>query len=159
MDPQSGIAYVIHTPKGPLHDPQAGQLAQTCQIERRLNTVRRPDRIGHPWSDNQVNILLVTARPYAADDRAASRRCLALAATLAGLFLLYPTDYDRPGHRRDFDLVFARRTRVGLKTKPPLRDPKPWRTINSQRLPGNDPAMLPTAARRSLAEILKVDIW
>ena len=52
-----------------LHDPQAGQLAQTCQIERRLNTVRKPDKVGQPWPKDQVNILLVTARPYEADVR------------------------------------------------------------------------------------------
>ena len=63
-DPQ-----VLGWPWEALHDPQVGQLAQTCQIERRLNTVRKPDKIGHPWPDNQVNILLVTARPYAADVR------------------------------------------------------------------------------------------
>ena len=50
-----------------LHDPQVGQLAQTCQIERRLNTVRKPDKVGQRWPEDQVNILLVTARPYAAD--------------------------------------------------------------------------------------------
>ena len=44
-----------------------GQLAQTCQIERRLNTVRKPDKVGQRWPEDQVNILLVTARPYAAD--------------------------------------------------------------------------------------------
>ena len=50
-----------------LHDPQVGQLAQTCQIERRLNTVRKPDKVGQRWPKDQVNILLVTARPYEAD--------------------------------------------------------------------------------------------
>ena len=63
-DPQ-----VLGWPWEALHDPQAGQLAQTCQIERRLNTVRRPDRIDQPWPKNQVNILLVTARPYEGDVR------------------------------------------------------------------------------------------
>ena len=52
-----------------LHDPQAGLLAQTCQIERRLNTVRRPDKVGQRWPKDQVNILLVTARPYEGDVR------------------------------------------------------------------------------------------
>ncbi len=63
----SDDAQVLGWPWEALHDPQAGPLAQTCQIERRLNTVRRPDRIGQPWPDNQINILLVTARPYEGD--------------------------------------------------------------------------------------------
>ena len=63
-DPQ-----VLGWPWEALHDPQAGQLAQTCQIERRLNTVRKPDKVGQPWPKDQVNILLVTARPYEADVR------------------------------------------------------------------------------------------
>ena len=63
-DPQ-----VLGWPWEALHDPQAGQLAQTCQIERRLNTVRRPDKVGQRWPKDQVNILLVTARPYEGDVR------------------------------------------------------------------------------------------
>jgi tetratricopeptide (TPR) repeat protein len=63
-DPQ-----VLGWPWEALHDPQVGQLAHLSQIERRLNTARKPDRIGHPWPDNQVNILLVTARPYEGDVR------------------------------------------------------------------------------------------
>ena len=63
-DPQ-----VLGWPWEALHDPQAGQLAQTCQIERRLNTVRKPDKIGQRWPKDQVNILLVTARPYEGDVR------------------------------------------------------------------------------------------
>jgi hypothetical protein len=71
-----------------------------------------------------------------AADASGARRAWALAASLAALFLLYPTDYDRPGLRGDFDLAFARHTRVGLRTRPPVRDPAAWRTINSQELPG-----------------------
>ena len=63
-DPQ-----VLGWPWEALHDPQAGQLAQTCQIERRLNTVRKPDKVGQRWPEDQVNILLVTARPYEGDVR------------------------------------------------------------------------------------------
>ncbi len=63
-DPQ-----VLGWPWEALHDPQAGQLAQTCQIERRLNTVRKPDKVGQRWPKDQVNILLVTARPYEGDVR------------------------------------------------------------------------------------------
>src|SRR5438105_2255755 len=38
-------------------------------VERRLNTVRTPGKIGRRWPKDRVNILLVTARPYAADVR------------------------------------------------------------------------------------------
>jgi hypothetical protein len=61
-DPQ-----VLGWPWEALHDPQVGQLAQLCQIERRLNTVRTPDAVTHSWPDNQVNILLISARPFAVD--------------------------------------------------------------------------------------------
>jgi len=60
---------VLGWPWEALHDPQVGQLAQTCQIERRLNTVRKPDKVGRRWPKDQVNILLVTARPYQDDVR------------------------------------------------------------------------------------------
>lgn len=63
-DPQ-----VLGWPWEALRDPQAGQLAQTCQIERRLNTVRKPDKVGRRWPKNQVNFLLVTTRPYEGDVR------------------------------------------------------------------------------------------
>jgi tetratricopeptide (TPR) repeat protein len=59
--------HVLAWPWEALHDPQAGQLAQTCQIERRLNTVRKPDKLARRWPKDQVNILLVTARPYEDD--------------------------------------------------------------------------------------------
>jgi hypothetical protein len=63
-DPQ-----VLGWPWEAIHDPQAGQLAQTCQIERRLNTTRKPDEIDRRWPKDQVNILLVTARPNEGDVR------------------------------------------------------------------------------------------
>ena len=69
--------------------------------------------------------------------RAATVRGITIAASLAALFLLYPTNYQRTGFRGDFDLSFARYTRVGLVTKAPLRDPDTWRTVISQRLPEN----------------------
>lgn len=83
------------------------------------------------------------------------RRSIALAVSSAALFLFYPTDLNRTDMRGNFDLAFARHTRIGLATRPPLRDPDVWRTYNSQLLPGNDPANLPTAPRRSLAELLR----
>jgi tetratricopeptide (TPR) repeat protein len=59
--------HVLAWPWEALHDPQAGRLAQTCQIERRLNTVGKPANISRRWPKDQVNILLVTARPYEGD--------------------------------------------------------------------------------------------
>ena len=67
----------------------------------------------------------------ARDDRAVGRLA-AVAFTLAALFLVYPTNYDRPGFRGNFDLAFARHTRVGLQTPPPARNPSYWRTANSR---------------------------
>ena len=60
-------------------------------------------------------------------DGSGAFRSATLAASLAALFLFYPTDYDRPGLRGSFDLAFARQTRIGLRTKTPLRDPSAWR--------------------------------
>jgi hypothetical protein len=81
------------------------------------------------------------------DDRSGTRRALAVSAVLASLFLFYPTDLNRTDLRGDFDLAFARHTRVGLATKPPLRDPDRWRTINSQQLPGNALSVRPDRPR------------
>ena len=83
--------------------------------------------------------------------RSSTLRLAGLAALLAGVFLFYPTDYDRPGFRGSFDLAFARQTRVGLRTHPPLRDPAAWRTINSQELPGGRRAR---ASRTSLMQVI-----
>ncbi|MDB5352220.1 MAG: hypothetical protein JWN86_3467 [Planctomycetota bacterium] len=85
-------------------------------------------------------------------DSSAARRGLALAATLAALFLFYPTNLDRTDLRGQFDLACARHTRVGLATKPPMRDIDLWRTTNSQRLPENT-IPRPTEARKSLLQI------
>jgi hypothetical protein len=80
-------------------------------------------------------------------------RLVGLAALLASVFLLYPTDYDRPGFRGTFDLAFARQTRIGLTRPLPLRDPAAWRTINSQQLPlGVERAH---ARRHSLADVFR----
>lgn len=68
-------------------------------------------------------------------DRAPARLAL-LGVLLALVFLGYPTDYDRPGFRGDFDLSFARHTRVGLQTRPPMRHPSIWRTANSRSVTG-----------------------
>ncbi len=60
----------------------------------------------------------------------------ALAASLAALFLFYPTDYNHPGFRGDFDLSFARNTRLGLRAKLPEHAPAAWRTANSRKIDG-----------------------
>ena len=73
--------------------------------------------------------------PHAGDSDAAPGRLVALATVLAGVFLLYPADFGR-GPRRDFDLAIGRYSRVGLRTKTPRSDPRSWRTISSQELPG-----------------------
>ena len=80
-----------------------------------------------------------SSRPLCATTPSA-RRGLAVAATLAGLFLFYPTDLYRKDLRGDFDKAFARHTRIGLASPQPLTDVFAWRTRGSQMLPGNDPS-------------------
>ena len=60
---------VLGWPWEALQDPRAGQLAQLSQIERRLNTTIKPEKVAKRWPKDQVNILLVTARPYEGDVR------------------------------------------------------------------------------------------
>ncbi|HWE39384.1 MAG TPA: glycosyltransferase family 39 protein [Isosphaeraceae bacterium] len=104
------------------------------------------------YAFHYVPALLALAALGAGHGAAAPRRLAALAALLAAVFLLYPTDYDHPGVRGNFDLAFARHTRVALRTRPPLRDPSSWRTVNSQELPGG--GRRASARRTSLSEIL-----
>lgn len=85
--------------------------------------------------------------------RVSVARLTGLAAILACFFLFYPTDYERPGLRGDFDLAFARSTRIGLKTPTPRRDPNAWRTVNSQELP--DGPKRADARRESLSDLLR----
>lgn len=84
-------------------------------------------------------LIVVGLVPSGASEPAAERRGVFRLAGLSGLlaacFLFYPTDYNHPGFRGDFDLAFARHTRIGLRTPSPLRDPSRWRTPNSQHLP------------------------
>lgn len=61
----------------------------------------------------------------------APARLAATAAVLAAVFWFYPTNYDRPGLWGDFDLSFARCTRIGLRAPLP-RSPSHWRTANSR---------------------------
>jgi hypothetical protein len=104
------------------------------------------------YAFHYVPALLALVALGAGRGAAAPRRLAGLAALLAAVFLLYPTDYDRPGLRGNFDLAFARHTRVALRTRPPLRDPTSWRTVNSQELP--EGGRRAPARRTSLSEIL-----
>ncbi len=62
-DPQ-----VLAWPWEALCDSEAGVLAHTCQIERRLSKdVRDPQPLSAKLPSDRVNILLVTARPYKND--------------------------------------------------------------------------------------------
>ena len=60
---------VLAWPWEALHDPEVGFLAQTCQIERRLNRIRDPITLSEKLPKDRINILLVTARPYERDVR------------------------------------------------------------------------------------------
>jgi hypothetical protein len=62
-DPQ-----VMSWPWEALRDPELGVLAHTCQIERRLNTVRDPQTLPASLPHDRVNILLVVARPFGKRD-------------------------------------------------------------------------------------------
>jgi tetratricopeptide (TPR) repeat protein len=59
---------VLAWPWEALHDPEVGWLAQTCQIERRLNSVPDPKPLRGDLPKDQVNILLIVARPYGSRD-------------------------------------------------------------------------------------------
>jgi hypothetical protein len=82
------------------------------------------------------------------------RRGLVCASILAAFFLWYPADFRDPGRKGDFDLAFARLTRVGLASPNPERDPKAWRTVNSQSLPG-DSGKRATVRRGSIGDLLR----
>ena len=60
---------VLAWPWEALEDSQAGRLAHTCQIERRLNEILDPAEIDEGLPRDRVNILLVTARPMKGDVR------------------------------------------------------------------------------------------
>ncbi len=69
-----------------------------------------------------------------------------MAAFLAALFWLYPTDYDRPGWRGSFDLSFCRFTRIGLENA----DPAPVaRVLEDGQLPFPGAAHLAPADKPS----------
>ncbi|RDE50522.1 MAG: CHAT domain-containing protein, partial [Candidatus Accumulibacter meliphilus] len=58
---------VLSWPWEALHDPQLGDLAQHCRIERQLDTIADPLPLHKGLSRERVGILLVTARPYQGD--------------------------------------------------------------------------------------------
>jgi hypothetical protein len=87
----------------------------------------------------------VVAPNVVRDDRAVPR-LVGIATLLAGLFLFYPTDYNAPGWRGDFDASFCRFTRIGLLT-PPRLAPSQWRTANS-RISKGLPIRAPAASER-----------
>ncbi|HEX8201566.1 MAG TPA: CHAT domain-containing protein, partial [Isosphaeraceae bacterium] len=60
---------VLSWPWEALYNPEVGHLAQTCQIERRLNKVRDPQPLPDRLPTERVNILLVIARPFEGDVR------------------------------------------------------------------------------------------
>jgi tetratricopeptide (TPR) repeat protein len=59
---------VMAWPWEALRDPELGVLAHSCQIERRLNTIRDPQALPDSLPTDRVNILLVVARPYGKRD-------------------------------------------------------------------------------------------
>jgi tetratricopeptide (TPR) repeat protein len=59
---------VLAWPWEALRDPELGFLAHTCQVERRLNTVRDAQELPESLPKDRVNILLVVARPYGKKD-------------------------------------------------------------------------------------------
>lgn len=76
-------------------------------------------------------LIVIGVAPPDSADQIAPKRLVGLAAASAALFLFYPTDYS-PGNRlADFNMAFARHTRVGLNRPIPKEGPKAWRTRNS----------------------------
>jgi len=58
---------VLAWPWEALHDPERGYLAQKCHIERQLNNVPDPPPLPENLPRDRLNILLITARPFAGD--------------------------------------------------------------------------------------------
>src|SRR5262249_48051609 len=91
---------VLGWPWEALRDPEANVLAPTCQIERRLFKVRDPQPLSDQLPSDQVNILLVTARPLDGDVqyRSLSRLLVELIARQrlpAQVTILRPPTLDR----------------------------------------------------------------
>ena len=102
---------ILAWPWEAIRDPEIGPLAQTCQIERRLNKVRDPQLLASLPTD-KVNILLVVSRPYGEQDvtfRSVARPLVELIKKnklAAQVEVLRPPTFDRlrsrlrelPGH-------------------------------------------------------------
>ncbi|MEO6808575.1 MAG: hypothetical protein ABI353_05625 [Isosphaeraceae bacterium] len=101
-----------------------------------------------------MGLMVLAIGPPGVPDRVGAAVFPGLAAILAAVFLLYPTDYDHPGFRGSFDLAFARHTRIGLRTPSPVRDPVFWRTVNSQELPGES-GRRTVHPRQTLSDLLE----
>ena len=96
----SDDAAILGWPWEGLVDPQVGFLAQTSAFERRLNRVRDPDAVPAGLPRDRLNILLVTARPYAQDVhfRSISRPLIDLIAKhrlAAHVHVLRPPTFER----------------------------------------------------------------
>lgn len=63
----SDDAHVLSWPWEVLEDPQVGDLAQHCRIERQLDRLADPPPLHAGLSRERVHVLLVTARPYQDD--------------------------------------------------------------------------------------------
>lgn len=63
---------VLSWPWEALRDPELGYLSHTCQIERRLDSVREPRPLAESLPRDRLNVLLVVARPYERDVHYAS---------------------------------------------------------------------------------------
>ena len=59
---------ILAWPWEAMRDPELGPLAQTCQVERRLNKLRDAQPLSNSLPKDRVNILLVVARPYGEKD-------------------------------------------------------------------------------------------
>jgi tetratricopeptide (TPR) repeat protein len=91
---------VLAWPWEALHDPQAGPLGQVSQVERRLDAIGDPPALDPRLPRQRLNVLLVTARPYARDVayRSISRPLVELIAgrqVSAEIHLLRPPTFDR----------------------------------------------------------------
>jgi hypothetical protein len=93
--------HILAWPWEALYDPEAGWVAQSCQIERRMNRVRDPQPIPASLPQDRVNILLVVARPFGDSDvkfRSIARPLVELIAEKhlpAHVELLRPPTFDR----------------------------------------------------------------
>ncbi|GBC60613.1 hypothetical protein DENIS_1570 [Desulfonema ishimotonii] len=90
---------ILAWPWEALRDPKAGVFAHICQIERRLNTPLDPLPLSEALPKNQVNILLITARPYENDVqyRSVSRLLVELVEKYdlpAGVHVLRPPTFE-----------------------------------------------------------------